>query len=156
MSSDLQMNQEDQESKSCQLITDLSLSTGVSVSKFKKQKSLDEGNRSEMRGSNDRANPNYYHQTVDGSTRAYHPYHQSMLYGISNNFSSQSGKISTSNGRSSSAKSTYEKLHHRMIKNRESAARSRARKQALEAQQQLENEELKKENELLKKIVTLL
>ncbi|KAJ4828777.1 hypothetical protein Tsubulata_023754 [Turnera subulata] len=52
--------------------------------------------------------------------------------------------------------SASEKIRHRMIKNRESAARSRARKQALEAQQQLENTELKKENDLLKRIVRFL
>ncbi|KAJ6423687.1 hypothetical protein OIU84_024627 [Salix udensis] len=43
-----------------------------------------------------------------------------------------------------------------MIKNRESAARSRARKQAVEAQQQVENTELKKENDLLKRVVRFL
>ncbi|XP_050235699.1 bZIP transcription factor ABI5 homolog [Mercurialis annua] len=57
---------------------------------------------------------------------------------------------------SSSSSSHSEKIRHRMIKNRESAARSRARKQALEAQQQLENAELKKENDLLKRIVGFL
>uniref|UniRef100_B9GG08 BZIP domain-containing protein n=1 Tax=Populus trichocarpa TaxID=3694 RepID=B9GG08_POPTR len=52
--------------------------------------------------------------------------------------------------------SISDKIQHRMIKNRESAARSRARKQALEAQQQVENTELKKENDLLKRAVRFL
>ncbi|CAK7324466.1 unnamed protein product [Dovyalis caffra] len=52
--------------------------------------------------------------------------------------------------------SISDKIHQRMIKNRESAARSRARKQALEAQQQLENTELKKENDFLKRVVRFL
>ncbi|KAF9666569.1 hypothetical protein SADUNF_Sadunf16G0242500 [Salix dunnii] len=51
--------------------------------------------------------------------------------------------------------SISDKIQHRMIKNRESAARSRARKQALEAQQQVENTELKKENDLLKRVVRI-
>ncbi|KAJ6966091.1 hypothetical protein NC652_003847 [Populus alba x Populus x berolinensis] len=52
--------------------------------------------------------------------------------------------------------SISDKIQHRMIKNRESAARSRARKQALEAQQQVENTDLKKENDLLKRVVRFL
>ncbi|KAF5730448.1 hypothetical protein HS088_TW19G00037 [Tripterygium wilfordii] len=49
-----------------------------------------------------------------------------------------------------------EKHRLRMIKNRESAARSRARKQAQEAQRQIEISNLKKENELLKGVTRFL
>ncbi|KAJ6754023.1 hypothetical protein OIU79_026791 [Salix purpurea] len=68
------------------------------------------------------------------------------------------GKMNTHpRARKAPGKSSFsDKIQHRMIKNRESAARSRARKQALEAQQQVENTELKKENELLKRVVRFL
>ncbi|KAK9269472.1 hypothetical protein L1049_001247 [Liquidambar formosana] len=49
-----------------------------------------------------------------------------------------------------------EKVRRRMIKNRESAARSRARKLAHNAQLQIEIMELKKENELLRRVMKVL
>ncbi|KAJ6751849.1 hypothetical protein OIU85_002282 [Salix viminalis] len=68
------------------------------------------------------------------------------------------GKMNTHpRARKTPGKTSFsDKIQHRMIKNRESAARSRARKQAVEAQQQVENTELKKENDLLKRVVRFL
>ncbi|GAB4849790.1 hypothetical protein Ancab_004588 [Ancistrocladus abbreviatus] len=46
-----------------------------------------------------------------------------------------------------------EKVQQRMIKNRESAARSRARRMAYNAQQKIEITQLKQENEILRKTI---
>ncbi|XP_002532515.2 ABSCISIC ACID-INSENSITIVE 5-like protein 5 [Ricinus communis] len=85
--------------------------------------------------------------------------HHSVMYGRLNGGEIGKKMSCYGNGRSGVTfrhSSASEKIRHRMIKNRESAARSRARKQALEAQQQLENAALKKENDLLKRVVRFL
>ncbi|KAJ9187080.1 hypothetical protein P3X46_002576 [Hevea brasiliensis] len=130
-------------------------------------------NASEVRGI-DKARNVPYHQFVDGLIMRNEngnrmsgyggpevnvvnkgsPYQQSVLCGGLN--TSENSKRMSSYGRAGATfihTPASEKIRHRMIKNRESAARSRARNQALEAQQQLENTALKKENDLLKRIV---
>ncbi|CBI39787.3 hypothetical protein VitviT2T_030045 [Vitis vinifera] len=89
-------------------------------------------------------------QAVQGA----HPYHQFI-----NMFSPGNGSTETViNTADADATETAaaEKIRRRMIKNRESAARSRARKLAYDAQQQIEIAKLKKENEFLRRIIRVL
>ncbi|KAH8518903.1 hypothetical protein H0E87_000670 [Populus deltoides] len=89
------------------------------------------------------------------------PYHQFVRGVRSGNANKKSddrraGTDSTSYVNAPNRACLYQQSATQDDKNRESAARSRARKQALEAQQQVENTELKKENDLLKRAVRFL
>ncbi|KAF6145139.1 hypothetical protein GIB67_013490 [Kingdonia uniflora] len=75
-------------------------------------------------------------------------YYQQSSYQLYGGYNAGSANLKTGN---TITDSLMERRQRRMIKNRESAARSRARRLAYNAQQQLEIQKLKEENESMKK-----
>ncbi|KAK6947126.1 Basic-leucine zipper domain [Dillenia turbinata] len=94
-------------------------------------------------------------KVLEESSRLDKAYPHELLNGLDTacGFEVHAGKSSVMNPRNMPV---CEKIRRRMIKNRESAARSRARRQAQDAQNRLDIMKLKKENETLKMVIKVL